>query len=323
MGTPTIGGDITGAVTEDSGLIVAGALEDIGFGTGSTDDIWSISTGASYGTATIDPNTGDWSYDLDDSNPVVDALDAGESLTDTFVVLMEDTSGVGAGQTDTQVITITITGVPCLAAGTHIKTKMGPRKIEDIQVDDLIAVQGGYKRVRWVGGRDISGVELQENPKLRPIRIKAGALGTNLPMRDLLVSRQHRMMLRSKIAVRMFNTSEVLVPAIKLVDLPGISVDETVESVTYFHLLFDRHEVIFAEAVPTESLFTGPEALKTVNPQAREEILTLFPRLAEDGYVPTPAHPIPLPRRQKRLVQRHLKNDRPLLELTSNQWQRS
>ncbi|MGA0595765.1 VCBS domain-containing protein [Enterovirga sp. CN4-39] len=54
-----------------------------------------------YGTFTITAD-GQWSYTLDDTNPAVQALKAGQSTTDTFAVLSAD----GTEQT----ITVTITG---------------------------------------------------------------------------------------------------------------------------------------------------------------------------------------------------------------------
>jgi hypothetical protein len=50
--------------------------------------------------------------------------------------------------------------------------------------------------------------------------------------------------------------------------------------VTYVHVLFDRHEVVFAEGAQSESLYTGDEALKALGEAARAEIFRLFPDLA-------------------------------------------
>lgn len=204
--------------------------------------------------------------------------------------------------------------VTCFTSGTLIRTASGARNIDTIKVDDQIETPLGFSQVVWVGRRHVTIEELARNPKLFPVRITAGALGDGLPQRDLLVSRQHRMLVRSQIVQRMFNTTEVLIPAIKLTALPGIYLDTTVPSVDYVHLLFERHEVIFAEDAPTESLFTGPEALKSVSEEAREEILSIFPELADLDYTPKAARLIPPGRRQKKLVERHLKNNRPLLK---------
>ncbi|MDG1339311.1 MAG: Hint domain-containing protein [Paracoccaceae bacterium] len=71
--------------------------------------------------------------------------------------------------------------------------------------------------------------------------------------------------------------------------MPGIFVDPDHGEVEYFHLLFDHHEVIFAEGAPTESFYTGPEALKAISAEAMEEILAILPELNRLSYAPDPA----------------------------------
>lgn len=210
-------------------------------------------------------------------------------------------------------------GIPCFVAGTRIATPHGFARVEDLAIGDALVTYPTAKaatssaRILRIFQRKLSAVDLAASARLRPIRIAAGALGCGLPERDLWVSRQHRMLLRSRIAERMFGVEEVLMPAIKLVGLPGITVDESVSEVTYFHILMPKHEVIFAEGAPTESLFTGPGAFDALSPEARVEILTLFPELGESGAAPMPARPIPEQRRQKQLIRRHAKNQQPCL----------
>ena len=152
--------------------------------------------------------------------------------------------------------------VVCFCAGTLIRTPEGSTPIENLSEGDLVETHdNGAQEIKWIGTRRINFDKPEaQDEKLRPIRITAGALGSNLPARDLWVSRQHRMLISSKVSERMFGETAVLVPAIKLIELPGIFIDQDIETVEYFHLLFDRHEVIFAEGAPSESLFTGPEA---------------------------------------------------------------
>ncbi|WP_170332633.1 Hint domain-containing protein [Ruegeria arenilitoris] len=205
-------------------------------------------------------------------------------------------------------------GVPCFTRDTLILTQDRERLIQALRIGDMIpTMEHGSQRIRWIGRRRFDRSELLKNPRLWPVRILAGALGNGLPSRDLLVSRQHRMLVQSKIAERMFGTPEVLVPAIKLIVLPGIFVDETVKEVEYFHLLFDCHQVIFAENAPTESLFTGIEALKSLGADARREIFEIFPELIEMRLIPRPARLIPRGRQQAHLLERHRKNNKPLL----------
>ncbi len=207
-------------------------------------------------------------------------------------------------------------GMPCFTRDTLITTAQGSAPIQSLRTGDLIPTLGqGLHPIRWIGRRAFDRPQLEANPKLWPVRILAGALGEGLPHRDLLVSRQHRMLVQSKIAERMFGTTEVLIPAIKLTALPGIYVDQGVERIEYFHLLFDQHQVIFAENAPTESLYTGPEALKALSAEARREIFEIFPELADLDHRADPARLIPRGRMQAQLITRHLKNNKPLLRM--------
>ncbi|MEX0318116.1 MAG: Hint domain-containing protein [Ruegeria sp.] len=231
-----------------------------------------------------------------------------QSLTINSVIRDFDISGLSADRAATDFV--------CFAKGTLIRTAQGNRRVEDLQPGDLVCtLDRGMQPIRWIGSKCVDLSQASgEMERLLPVRITAGALGGGLPRRDLLVSRQHRLLVSSKIAAHMFGTRDVLVAAIKLSALPGIYVDEEVDEVEYFHLLFDRHEVIFAEDAPAESLYTGAEALKAVSPEARQEILTLLPELEDEAFAPAPAIPVPQGRRQKQLVTRHAKNDKPLLE---------
>ncbi|WP_052175044.1 Hint domain-containing protein [Paracoccus sanguinis] len=206
-------------------------------------------------------------------------------------------------------------GIPCFAAGTMIETADGPRAVETLAEGDLVrTLDHGLQPVRWVGARRLSAAELAAAEKLRPIRIQAGALGPGTPRADLLVSPQHRVLVRSRIAQRMFGTDEVLVAARQLCQLAGINIAEDVAAVEYVHILFDRHEVVISNGAATESLYTGPEALKSVGPAARAEILALFPELATRDYTPPAGRTLASGRMARKLAVRHAQNGRPLVE---------
>jgi Hint domain-containing protein len=202
----------------------------------------------------------------------------------------------------------------CFCQHTLIETFLGPIPVENLKPNNLVKTLGeDFLPLRQTFRSVFAAAQLAANPNLRPVRISAGALGNGLPKRDLLVSRHHRMLTSSKIAGRMFGVNNVFVSAIKLTDLPGIYVDEDAQHVEYFHLLFDKHEVVFAESAPSESLFTGPEALRSVSPEAKAEILTLMPALKISGYAPKPAMFIPDRSKQNQLIARHARNGKPLL----------
>lgn len=78
-------------------------------------------------------------------------------------------------------------------------------------------------------------------------------------------------------------------------------------NVEYFHILLDRHEVIFANGTPAESLYLGPGALKGLAPSDREEVLALFPELEarlERGERPEGARPFLSVREGRELIGR-------------------
>ena len=204
--------------------------------------------------------------------------------------------------------------VVCFARGTLIKTENGVVPVEDLVEGMLILTQDhGLQPVRWIGSRKISADTLRTHPNLRPIRIRANALGTNTPAQDLLISPQHRVLVRSKIAQRMFGAMEVLVPAKQLCQLTGIDIADDVSEVEYFHFLFDQHEVVYSNGAESESLYTGPEALKSVGAAALEEIFTLFPELKNADMVPSAARELSSGRKARKLAMRHLQHNKPLV----------
>ncbi|WP_417837880.1 Hint domain-containing protein [Tritonibacter scottomollicae] len=203
----------------------------------------------------------------------------------------------------------------CFCAGTLIATEHGQRPVEDLRPGDRIVTARGLRFLRWVGRRPLSRQHVAQNPKLRPVRIGRGALGDGMPHQPLYVSRQHRMLVRSRIAQRMFGEAEVFVAAARLLDHPDVSLCDGAGPVTYFHMLFDAHEVVYANGAPSESFLVTERSLSAVTPEARAEISYLFPDLAAMGRVLTPpARPIPRTGRQKRLIERALKNQHALLE---------
>lgn len=176
----------------------------------------------------------------------------------------------------------------CFARQTLIATPSGAQPIESLRAGDLIVVQGAAPcPIRWIGSTRAGPQDLHHFPRLRPVRIKAGALGADLPLRDLVVSRQHRLLWPPAAPPE----SARLVAAIHLTGLPGIAIDETVSGVEYFHILLDRHHLLFAEGAMAESLHLGPQALRSLTRQARQEMARLCPDVLASGRFTT-ARPV-------------------------------
>ncbi|MEM7243178.1 MAG: Hint domain-containing protein, partial [Pseudomonadota bacterium] len=133
----------------------------------------------------------------------------------------------------------------CFADGTQIETDKCAVAVEDLEEGMLVRTRdNGFQPIRWVGSSTRVG-----KGKLAPIRIAAGTLGNT---RDLRVSPQHRMLLEGWQAELLYGEAEVLAPAKSLVNDQTIRIEEC-DEVEYFHILFDTHEVIFAEGAPSES----------------------------------------------------------------------
>ncbi|VAW05388.1 hypothetical protein MNBD_ALPHA07-1774 [hydrothermal vent metagenome] len=271
----------------------------------------TISTGDGTDTISLQGNVQGFDLNLgrDSDTFIVDTpssgtIDGGEGLNDGSVsgdIDVIDLSAFTAGVDYTIVFdpldmengTINFTGgdvitfsnietIVCFTRDTHIDTLLGPVRVQDLAVGDMVrTVDHGLQPIRWIGTRKLNTHHLNGAPQFYPIRIKAGALGDDLPITDLSVSPQHRMLLSSYRAELMFGEHEVLATAKSLCIMDGVYTDHVTE-VEYFHILFDAHEIIFAEGSPSESFHPGTLGMSTLDSATRCEIYELFPEMSEN-----------------------------------------
>ncbi|WP_299283815.1 Hint domain-containing protein [uncultured Tateyamaria sp.] len=176
-------------------------------------------------------------------------------------------------------------GVICFTPGTWIDTPEGPRLIEDLRPGDQVQTKdSGAQTIEWAGFRRMTGARLFAMPRLRPVRFAAGALGIEKPDEELLVSPEHRMLIKGDVARDLFNTPEVLVAAKDLINGTTITVDLQVREVTYVHVLLPRHEIIRANGVETESFHPANTALSTLDDDDRVRLLEQLPNLEYDPH---------------------------------------
>ncbi|MBU2992050.1 Hint domain-containing protein [Octadecabacter sp. 1_MG-2023] len=172
--------------------------------------------------------------------------------------------------------------VPCFSLGTRIATNNGEKRVEEIKAGDLVLTRdSGLQEVRWVGRRDVTAIEMKMTPEWTPISVSAGALGPNMPETDMTVSPNHRILLTGERAALLFGENEVLAAAKHLLAMEGVSQAHNAE-VSYFHLLFDRHEVVLSNGAWTESFQPGDYTLKGIGNSQRNEIFELFPELQDE-----------------------------------------
>ena len=169
--------------------------------------------------------------------------------------------------------------VPCFTLGTRLATQRGEALIEILRPGDrLLTRDSGFREIAWIGKKTLLAPQLHADEGLAPIRIRAGALGPDLPGTDLTLSPNHRVLLRGSDIAMNYGTPEVLIAAKFLLGRPGVEIVKP-DVVTYVHIMFDRHEVVLSNDGWTESFLPGPQALTGVDHAQCQELFRLFPEL--------------------------------------------
>ena len=243
-------------------------FEDLGEATNGTITIVGGSGGETPDDA--DPNT----LEGDTLNLGFDADMSTLNITSTTVNADGNTSYDGTVQMDDGTVLefSEIENIICFTPGTRIATPRGARDIATLQVGDLVVTRDhGLQPIRWIRSHTVPAMD-----RFAPIRIKPGVVTGQ--SKDLLVSPQHRMMFQGYRAELLFGEREVLVAAKHLVDGKLVT-QETGGDVTYIHMMFDEHEVVYAEGAATESFHPGSVGLSAVSDPARDELFSVFPEL--------------------------------------------
>jgi hypothetical protein len=183
--------------------------------------------------------------------------------------------------TDSSQVPVATLFPPCFVAGTLIDTPDGPVAADRLRPGDrVLTLDRGAQRLVWVGRRAVPGTG-----RFAPVRFAPGTLGNAA---TLEVSPQHRMLVRGWRAELLFGEPEVLVAAVHLVDGDRITRAPR-DTVTYVHLMFDRHEIVMAAGVPSESFNPGA-ALLARDRALRDELAALFPGLPDPRQTGAPLH---------------------------------
>lgn len=294
--------DDSAGVSIDAGqgddTVTLGAGDDIITG-GSGDDVFGLTDTGGADTITDfdindDDNNGFFNDQLDVSD-LTGGTGSGGAIRAWDVDVTDDGNGnallsfpngeslVLQGVAPAQISTapqLFSAGIPCFTPSVRIATHRGLVRAGDIQVGDLLqTVDNGYQPVIWVAQKTLSPLALGINPHLRPYLITPDS--PLCPERPMLVSPQHRLLIRRNTFETPLTDGEAFISA-KLLSEQDTNCEQVVRpnrSVTYVHLMTERHEAIFAEGVPTETFWPGPQAIKSLNTEERAELLALFPGL--------------------------------------------
>ncbi|MBU3030302.1 Hint domain-containing protein [Paracoccus marinaquae] len=200
----------------------------------------------------------------------------------------------------------------CLTGGCLVRTASGVKAAEELSPGDLVwTLDHSYQPIRWIGRRKLRQDELAADPRQCPILLQPSSFGPGRPERPLMLSPQHRVLVRARAAQRMYGDDEVLIAAKKLTAFLGIQPAEVAE-VTYVHLLFDRHEVIETDGLLVESLLLAPVSKDLLSRAALVDEVGILPDPDRFPGAQVPCRPVADGKKGKQLLQRLQRNAKPL-----------
>jgi len=170
------------------------------------------------------------------------------------------------------------------ARGTMITLGDGSqRPIEGLAPGDRVLTRDhGPQELCWVGH-----VTLRAVGAYAPVVIAAGVMGN---AGDLVVSQHHRMFLYQRRRAAGMSASEILVQAKHLINGETIFLREG-GFVDYYSLVFDAHEIIYAEGIPAESLMVTEATVARLPPDLAAEVKQRFPGVSHMQHFGTEAGP--------------------------------
>lgn len=178
-------------------------------------------------------------------------LGGAPTTSGTYHVYVAGYNVAARGIASTPALNVTVAPpAPCYASGTRIRVLRGLTiqdvPVERLDIGDVVLTASGKPRpIRWIGSRAYPGLSAPKHD--RPVRIKAGALAEGVPVRDLIVSPDHALLVDG-----------LLVAAGHLVNGTTITRGEPVADLTYWHIELDSHDLLLAENTPAESFLAAP-----------------------------------------------------------------
>ena len=151
----------------------------------------------------------------------------------------------------------------CFVTGTQILTDSGYRRVEELKIGDVAqTADGKLEPIKWIGKQTVDPSEIKNSLRGNPVLIKAGALGDNLPVRDLYTSPDHA-----------YLVDGLLINAGALVNGVSIVQTEPTETFYYYHVELEQHSLLVAEGASAESFFPNQEDRLTYDNGAEYEEL--------------------------------------------------
>ncbi len=151
----------------------------------------------------------------------------------------------------------------CFAEGTKIFSANGEVEVQNLEIGDSVAtINGGETKVLWVGYQDVFPLLAQERDQ--PVRIRAGALGNNLPSEDLIVTADHALVVDGLLINASALVNHDTIDFMPASEMPRLRV---------FHVETENHDIILANGCPAESYLSTRDRSSFANYQ---EYLDLY-----------------------------------------------
>ena len=163
--------------------------------------------------------------------------------------------------------------VVCFTRGMMIEVECGEKAVEDLEIGDLVrTLDNGYQPIRFIYKREVLAVG-----EHAPIIFEPGAIGNT---KQFVVSQRHR--IHTSCLKFIDGSKNYLIEAIELLNNSTIRISNTHKTVEYFHLMFDKHELLFSSGTISESWQPHRRNLRR-DKALREELLAIFPEIAMKG----------------------------------------
>jgi hypothetical protein len=142
----------------------------------------------------------------------------------------------------------------CFLKGTRVLTSRGEARIEDLSIGDPVkTMRGEDLPIKWIGRNTFRRSGASWPKSVVPIRVSRFAIDDHTPHSDLYLSPRHALFIDGFLMeVRDLVNGTSIAPA----------APPDMETIEYFHIVLNTHEVIWAEGAPVET-FGGDGLLFT------------------------------------------------------------
>ncbi len=130
----------------------------------------------------------------------------------------------------------------CFTRGTRIQIGDQSKRVEALSISNQISTSSSSVSVKWIGYQRRTP-EFAQFQDYLPVKISAGALDDDLPLRDLYLSPDHAVLIDGHLI-----HAKALVNGKTIVQMTEWEGD-----IEYYHIETEAHEIIYAEGVPCET----------------------------------------------------------------------